>query len=183
MKVFLDMDGVLADFDGWLASHGIRNITHHIHRPKETWTEEEKEIDKIVVDQMSQPGFFRNLPLMTNAHELWLTAGDPFVLTARPKYREGSLKEELPDFGDRVANEKLSWLRDYFDIKNNRFVCCLREQKVLYAKEDIGMPNILVDDLLVNCQEWEAQGGVAVLFRNMDQAVKDLRKAMKVVNG
>lgn len=170
------MDNVLADFDKALIANGIslfrdsRLLKQEVN--KKNWTKEELDRDSKVHHLMSQPGFFRNLEMMTGADQLWITAGKPIVLTARPKNDESA---------HRVCNEKREWIEEYFgQIPEDRFICCLRSEKSNYAwgVDVLGprYPNILVDDLEWNCREWEEAGGIAIHFKTMDQAIRDLKE-------
>jgi 5'(3')-deoxyribonucleotidase len=176
--IYLDMDGVLADFDGALLQRGITNENQFIHKPREEWTPAEQELDKVVVACMSEPDWFYNLPVLEGASDLVAQAciyGQPTVLTARPKIDKMN-----------TAVQKSKWLAQNFPgLFTNNFICCLRHEKQKYAKEagdgpcqEFGIydkPNILVDDLESNCREWEAAGGKAVLYKNAKQAIEDLK--------
>jgi len=178
-KVYLDMDGVLADFDGELSKRGffINRDSNRFKQfvDKSQWTEEELKADSQVKQYMSEPGFFRNLAFMSGADQLWIAAGKPIVLTARPKNAESA---------HRVSSEKREWIEEYFgQIPEDRFICCLRSEKAKYAiswehGSSFPIENILVDDLEWNCSEWEKAGGIAILYKNAEQAVTDLKKVM-----
>lgn len=177
MNIYLDMDGVLADFDGGLLDQGFvmnreDNRLFKQHIDKSQWTDLEKTNEAFVHECMSKDGFFRNLRMIPGANELWDTAGNPIVLTARPK---------VEDVNQRVTREKRGWIEEHFgEIPEERFICCLRSEKVKYAVSwehgsSFPVENILVDDLEWNCSEWEKAGGRAILFKNMSQAIKDLK--------
>jgi len=179
-RLYLDMDGVLADFDGECASQGVyinrdgnRLFKQNVN--KSDWTEEEKDHEARVHALMEKPGFFRNLRLMPGARDLWSLVQYPYVLTARPK---------VEDKYSRVYKEKLEWINEYFgNIPSYRYICCLRSEKAEYATHHDGplmrttkVCNILIDDLSWNCTEWEKAGGRAILFRSAEQAVKEFNK-------
>lgn len=163
-NVYIDQDGVVADFDKGLLKHGLVNNKTFMHLPHHEWTDEQRKLFKEVGKVMSTPGFFQTLPMMPHAKELWLTAGNRrFILTARPTDGEE---------GKRIEREKKAWLDQNFgNVPDYRFICCLRSEKKKYAKG-----NILVDDMEINCKEWTDNGGVAILFETPQQAIKDLKR-------
>lgn len=172
-KVYLDMDDTLVDFAGGLR---VFNSQHdldisRLDIPREKWTLKQVEGDKFVVDCMNTPGFFRNLPMMEGADKLWVAAGKPYVLTAWPKTTNDR---------DRVKREKREWITDMFgEIPDDRFIYCSREDKALHAAtfyEGYQMTqNTLVDDMESNIKAWIKAGGRGILFRNMEQAINDLK--------
>lgn len=177
MRLYLDLDGVLADFDGACAEQGVfinRSVNRLFERnvDKSEWTNEEKEHEARIHRLMEKPGFFRNLGLMPGARDLWNLTPKPYVLTARPK---------VEDVNHRVANEKRDWIEEHFgQVPEDRFICCLRSEKAKYAASwkggyQTGM-NILVDDLEWNCSEWRRAGGYAILYKNAEQAINDLKE-------
>jgi 5'(3')-deoxyribonucleotidase len=154
MKIYLDMDGVLADFDGAMLQHNIINRHDFIHKPKLEWTEEEAKLDVAVETVMKQRGFWLGIPVMNKATslvDLSTLLGETFILTARPNGEEF----------EWVADEKRQWIREHFpEFDDEHFICCLRSEKKDYAKG-----NILVDDMKRNCYEWEMAGGYAILWQ------------------
>lgn len=180
MRVYLDMDGVLADFDkGLKDGHGIVNCRINYATPWEHKSSEQRKLAHDVIKAMEVPGFFENLPMMEGAEKLWLQAGTPSILTALPNLSCDA----------RVAREKRNWVDSNIgQISSDRFITCLKSQKSHYAMDHVGgpcqefgiydEPNILVDDDYTNCDRWQKAGGIAIYFETMDQAVNDLKKAM-----
>lgn len=190
--LFLDMDGVLVDFDKGLEDNDIINCKTFIHLPKDTWSDEQLALNKAIISVMRRPGFFSGLPPMTGYKELWdfcLPYGHK-VLTARP---DDSVS------GSRVSQEKQDWLLWHIgEFKQEDFICCLRSEKPQYAltttanpnlglpwfttdwhrdsRKWISEPNILVDDMESNCHEWEKAGGRAVLFKSAEQSIEELKR-------
>jgi 5'(3')-deoxyribonucleotidase len=173
--IFLDMDGVLADFDKALADRGIVNDHSFLHKHPSEWTEHDKALDAQVVACMNEPGWFYNLDTMPGASDLWhwatvLGTAAPYVLTARPK------EEKI---AERVTNEKRNWIRERFPLEESNFICCVRSQKshfaVTWGRDMVEHKNILVDDLPANIAEWQKAGGIGILFTSAEQAIQELR--------
>lgn len=179
MKIYLDQDGVLADFDRGLADRGIVNDVWFIHKPKSEWTPEQHELDKQVVQCMQEPGFFRNLQPTYGCLDLYEATQhlNPYILTARPNEKVSA---------DRVTKEKTDWIEYWLGSEQaERMIVCLRAEKAQYAVGDLRVtqeyydakPNLLVDDLKANCLAWEEAGGIAVWHRgDMEETIKELRK-------
>lgn len=159
MKTYLDMDGVLADFDRAMLERNVKNRHDFIHKPKSEWSQEERDLDIAVSRIMTESGFWSSIPPMRNAHDLVKILDELYqevwILTARPNI-EGT---------EWVADVKCKWIHDQFDgLFDEQFICCLRSEKKQYATEN-GHPNLLVDDMLNNCKEWQKAGGVAVHWK------------------
>lgn len=166
--LYLDMDGVLMDFDGhkskWIARWEKREY-HHL--PRAQWTPEETERDAKLHDVMALPEFWRTMPPMADAHILWSYCRPlhPRILTATPAgatYRE------------RCRTDKLQSIFEHFDstFPVEDFYAVLRSEKRAHA-----MPgSILVDDMAANCHEWEAAGGVAVLHKDALSTIRILQE-------
>ncbi|MGE9159683.1 hypothetical protein, partial [Escherichia coli] len=72
--------------------------------PWEHKSSEQRKLAHDVIKAMEVPGFFQNLPVMKDAHKLWMIA-DPtscIVLTAVPNLSCDA----------RVAREKRIWIED-----------------------------------------------------------------------
>lgn len=162
-RLFLDMDGVLADFDGhYLASFGKDLYMDEVSN-KEMWN-----------NIFSTEDYFLQLPLMNEAQRLFreLTImsakGDLFglyILTSCPhsKFMQ-------------VAQQKMQWIRKHL----SRYAMVIptngREAKVLYMQ---GKGDILVDDYGKNCLEWQAHGGTAVKHRDVDVTLELVEQVLR----
>lgn len=160
-RLYVDMDGVLADFD-----RGFMERFNVDHRGKDF---PKKEMWDLVY---SVPQFFLDLPAMPRALELMETiaqlrrdrlVGEVCILTACPSsaYLD-------------VAEQKKKWIRQH--IGNYTVLPAYRsESKPAYIQNP---GDILIDDWRLNCEAWEAAGGVAVKYENAAQAIADLRKVL-----
>ena len=181
MIVYLDQDGVLADFDkALLDNHGIKNCRVAYSTPWKEKTKDQIDLGSSIVSVMKQPGFFQNLPPMEGMMELWKSVPDPHILTALPGFEDDN----------RVTKEKRNWVDLHIgQVPDHRLITCLRSEKAKYATFFSGrvgdmtvFSNILVDDAEINCIEWEKAGGIAILFTNYKQAIKELNNILKRVD-
>src|SRR6185436_11760465 len=131
--IYLDMDGVLADFVMHTFNLKIPNNPQWFD-PRETWTEETWAGERIKTKAMHSPGFWNALPLCPGAKDLWDFC-EPYgraVLTAKPQ----------PDSPDLVGIEKLEWInKNLGPHTGDAFICCQRTEKAQYAPG-----HVLVDD-------------------------------------
>lgn len=175
MTIFLDLDGVLADFDAGLRNYGVdRNDTTFIHRHKSTWTQDQVYLDKIVRSAMGQPGFWEAIPVMPDAIRLWnyCKPYNPVILTAVPS---------VPEWHKRVEQEKRSWIKRVIGtLADEQIVCCLRSEKIKYMSDPNLEYQILVDDMQANIDDWNKAGGIGILHKSAEESVKRLDH---IING
>lgn len=152
-RVFLDLDGVLADFDAGAGNIlGTDNIYkwEFVHGPNEFW----KQLN-------AYPNFFGGLPVKDDAMVLWdaVKRTSPTILTALPK-------KDATD----VDQQKRRWVQQvcgsYVAV-----ITCETKDKPKYCKPG----DVLVDDRAVNKAAWEAAGGVFVLHTTARSTVLYLK--------
>jgi 5'(3')-deoxyribonucleotidase len=151
--LYLDMDGVLADFD--LAAQQLLQANNsQVERAAQTGRWPDHEWRKIA----DQDHFYLDLPKMQLADELVELAlrfrdnldYDVKILTAVPK------GNDMPD----AFHDKIDWINRYYGQHNFRVhfgPYSQDKQKHCQARDDI-----LVDDRTSNCEEWRRAGGTAV---------------------
>lgn len=145
-RLFVDLDGVLADFDA--------------HYLATTGTVPSKKKDNVDWGQVKKiPDWYFNIPLMQDAQLLWSFIGrfNPTVLTGVPS----SLHL------DAVEN-KTRWVEKYFP--GTRIICCPSKQKYLHAK----LGDILIDDWDKYRQRWLDAGGRWVLHQSARSTIEAL---------
>lgn len=140
-KLFLDLDGVLADFDS--AAEAILK-TDDIHKWQFVYGEDEfwKRMNAV-------PGLFAKFEPMDDARHFWEKVKhlEPKILTAVPKTNPTT-----------VAMQKRQWVRKHLGADVDVITCGSRD------KPEFCEPGaILVDDRAINRAEWEAKGGVLIL--------------------
>ena len=152
MKLFVDLDGVLADFD---KSAGAILGTDNIYKYEFVWGQE------VFWQKLNAyQKFFRNLEKMPDADRLWSAVKhlNPTILTALP--HEGA---------DRVAQQKRAWVYDHFG--SPEIITCLTKDKPNYC----GPGDILIDDRAVNRDAWIKAGGTYVIHTTAARTIGTLQ--------
>lgn len=157
-RLFLDCDGVLADFDrGAEAALGIppRDFEAR-HGRAEFWRRLAR-----------QPGFFAGLPLLPDAMELWRGVEHlgPVILTGLP-------------LGGWAAPQKMAWAARHFP--QARMITTMARAKREHME---GPGDVLVDDSPAFRPLWEEAGGVFVLHRSAADTLAALRALGLPVRG
>lgn len=131
-QLFVDMDGVLADFDtGYEQRFG--------RRPSKA----DDNVDWNLVRNTAN--FYRDLPPMPDFEQLWsgIAHLSPIILTGVPKSV------------DEAPGNKLAWVQKHIG-KEQPMVACKSSEKSLYIRNH---GDILIDDWEKYRHLWEARGG------------------------
>ena len=147
-RLFLDCDGVLADFD-----RGAQAILGMSPRA----FEQRFNVGRMWAKLAAAPDFYGTLPLMPGAIELFEAVRhlDPVILTGLPR-------------GNWAADQKVRWAAQYFP--GTRIITTMARDKRDHAKEG----DVLVDDQLRHRHLWEEVGGVFVHHRNARRTLVEL---------
>jgi hypothetical protein len=156
--VYLDLDGVMANFDkAWYEDYGLT---------EEDWEYRQEEVAKMA------PFFFLELEEMPGAVKLWKylvkSEATVKVLTARPKriWTDGEADEQ-----------KKIWFAKRFSPLTEVIVC-YGEEKQKYAAPMA----ILIDDRVRNVAQFSFAGGIGILHRDAKHTIQYL-KEIKKLNG
>ncbi|TFI57810.1 hypothetical protein E2493_13370 [Sphingomonas parva] len=148
-QLFLDCDGVLADFDkGATAILGMPpKAFERRHGPGRFWAR-----------LASAPDFYFGLPLLDGASELFEAVRhlDPIILTGIPR-------------GNWAADQKVRWAAHHFP--GTRIITTLARDKRAHAKPG----DVLVDDQRRHAALWEEAGGVFIHHKNVPATLDALR--------
>lgn len=153
-KIYLDMDGVLADFDNGLLACGVK--------VPESAQEEETMWNTIRENEH----FFDRLQPMPGAIEMFNTLYEKYggrceLLSALPKPSKG-----VPGAG----RDKMNWARRFLG-RDTVVNLVYRNEKKDFCT---GQEDILIDDYVKNIAEWESSGGIGILFTSAEDVLKRL---------
>ena len=148
-QLYLDCDGVLADFD--------KGATGILGLPPRAF-EERHGIGKFWQKLAQAPDFYFSLPLMDDAMELFAAVKhlNPVILTGLPR-------------GNWAADQKVRWAAKHFP--DTRIITTMARDKRDHAKEG----DVLVDDQERHRRLWEEVGGVFIHHLSARQSIEDLR--------
>jgi 5'(3')-deoxyribonucleotidase len=162
--IYFDMDGVLADF-----VKGCRDIL------KLDFIDLNKDIpDDFMWNEMKNHSHYYlqlepvygTLELFRNTLKIY-GAERVQILSAIPKPKRGIVN---------AASDKLLWVKKYLGDKVVVNLC-QREEKQALAKG-----NILIDDYLINIEEWRKEGGLGIHFKSPAQAKGELEQLAPALN-
>ena len=149
--VYLDMDGVLADFFG-----GVEKM-YGVDHWKQLTSDKTKDLKKEVIDRITGTDFFATLPKFRSADTL---------IDLVKKFTGGKFSiNTSPLRGDHENSGKYKkvWISNNIEQPDEIVVTGRKET---YAKNKAsGTPNILIDDRPVNIQRWQGAGGYGILYQ------------------
>ncbi len=163
--VYLDMDGVLADFFG-----GVEFL-YGVEHWKELTNDKTKDLKKQVIDRITGTDFFAVLPKFPTADAL---------IDMVKKFTGGNFSiNTSPLRGDHEnsAKYKKIWISNNIEQPDEIIVTGRKES---YAKDKAsGTPNILIDDRPVNIQKWQAAGGFGILYQANRDSLEKVKKGLE----
>jgi len=146
--VYVDMDGVLADFfSEWAKMAGIKSGNYK-DIPRE-------DINK-TLDKMIGTDFFAQLPKFSTADKLI-----QMVIGHFGSYK--ILSSPLRNDHENSKKHKIDWIGRKLKIKPEETI--ISSNKGAYATQADGTPNILIDDLGKNVQNWMNNGGLGIKYQ------------------
>jgi 5'(3')-deoxyribonucleotidase len=154
-KIYLDLDGVMADFDAHFpATFGL---DHRGMADNAMWA-----------TINTHPSYFRDMPVCPGAIEFFRLIEHlrPIVLTACPKTNYVN-----------AATQKREWVREHLGRHVTVLPVMGGRHKPLFMHE---AGDILIDDWKKNTEAWESAGGVAILHRSFAETTATLRALIEV---
>lgn len=148
-KLFLDCDGVLADFDA-----GAKKLLGMMPRAFEAKFGKGAFWGKLA----RADNFYGTLPLMGDARNLFEAVAhlEPTVLTGLP-------------LGKWAAPQKLEWVERHFP--GTPVITCMARDKVKYMQAG----DVLVDDQERHRHLWDEADGVFIHHRSAKQSLAELK--------
>lgn len=149
-KLFLDCDGVLADFEAG-AKAALGGMTpaqfEARHSRREFWKR-----------LAATPEFYATLRLMPDAQTLFDAVAHlrPTILTGLP-------------LGNWAAPQKVAWAEAHFP--GTPIITCMARDKVQYMESG----DVLVDDREDHRSKWEDAGGIFIAHKNAERSIAALR--------
>ena len=163
--VYLDMDGVLADFFG-----GVEFL-YGVEHWKQLTNDKTKDLKKEVIDRITGTDFFAVLPKFPTADAL---------IDMVKKFTGGNFSiNTSPLRGDHEnsAKYKKVWISNNIEQPDEIVVTGRKET---YAKnKGTGTPNILIDDRPINIQKWQAAGGYGILYQANRDSLDKVKKGLE----
>ena len=162
--VYIDMDGVLADFFG-----GVEKM-YGVQHWKELTSDKTKDLKSEVINRITGTDFFATLPKFTNADEL---------ITLVKKFTGGKFSiNTSPLRGDNQNSGKYKqlWIQQNIEKPDDVIITGRKES---YAKDKAsGTPNILIDDRPVNIERWQGAGGYGILYQANRDPLSKVKQAL-----
>ena len=152
-RLWLDCDGVLADFDTPANAHlGMYTREYEEKFGTDAFWAKIGEIED----------FYRNLPLLPDALELYDAVAHlrPGILTGAPSH-----------LGEKARHDKFAWAHDKFGVFQ-RVVVCRSKDKAEYCVPG----DIIVDDWPKHRRKWESAGGTWVHHTSAEDSIAQLKE-------
>jgi 5'(3')-deoxyribonucleotidase len=160
--VYLDMDGVLADFfSEWAKLAGIKTGNY-------------KDIPSAnidpTLDKMIGTDFFAQLPKFPTADKLI-----QMVINRFGSYK--ILSSPLRNDHENSKKHKIDWIGRKLKIKPSETI--ISSNKGSYATQPDGTPNILIDDLGRNIQNWMSNGGLGIKYQADEDPLSKVQQRLE----
>lgn len=166
-KIYLDMDGVLADFFHEYAKlagvpedergrHDYHKIPPNLREP--------------IIAKMVGTDFFYRIPKFSTADSLV-----KLVLEYVSYYNicSSPLREDIENSG----HWKRQWIKQHLNPQPREIVLTLTKET--HATNPDGSPNILIDDRGANIVAWRAHGGIGIKYQADEDSINKVAQALR----
>lgn len=170
-EVYLDMDGVLADF---FAEYAVlaglpRGSSYRDIPPAKT---------DPTLNKMIGTDFFARLPKFHSADQL-------VSMVTKIFGHYNICSSPLRGDFENSEQQKTVWIREHLNPQPKQIIITPRKEK--HATQPDGTPNVLIDDRGDNISKWEAAGGVGIKYQadedGLDVITRGLKRALKIIAG
>jgi 5'-nucleotidase len=153
-RLYLDLDGVMADFDAHFPA--IFGVDHRGLADDDMWA---------VIN--AHPSYFRDMPVCQGALQFFddIRHLEPIILTACPRTNYA-----------HAARQKREWVRHHLGTGLTVLPVMGGRNKPLFMHAP---GDVLVDDFERNTNAWTEAGGEAILHRNFDDTRAALADAFR----
>ena len=162
--VYIDMDGVLADFFG-----GVEKL-YGVQHWKDLSKDNKLDLKQEVINRITGTDFFATLPEFPTADQL---------ITMVKKFTGGTFSIlTSPLRGDHEISSKYKklWIGQHIENPEQTIITGRKES---YAKNKAsGTPNILIDDRPVNIERWQGAGGYGILYQANRDPLSKVQQAL-----
>jgi len=159
-EIYIDLDGVLADFfSEW------KNITG-----KNWW---ELDNNQLAIQKIrDEKNFWINLPLLRNSIKLLGILKEnehPYHILSSPLQND-----------QKCISQKKQWVKNMLNFYPPQQVI-ISSKKEKYATDNLGIPNILIDDFGININKWEKKGGIGIKHKDY-KFTRTKEKLLELIN-
>jgi len=158
-KIFLDMDGVLCDFERAMKVIDLGLFVQHKIDNSKSW------------GMIGNAGveYWSDMPWTPDGKLLWskLKSLKPTILSSTPRLERGVVHQNAKE-GKRI------WLQRELgnDMAKRAMIVPYKKLKQKYS----GKRNILIDDFRSNIEDWENKGGIGILHKDALTTIKKLKE-------
>ena len=163
--VYLDMDGVMADFFGGLEKlYGVKHW-------KELTSDRTKDLKSEVIKKITGTNFFETLPKFSTADQLIKMVkdftGGTFSICSSPLRGDNA----------NSAKYKKVWISNNIEQPAETIITGRKESYAVNKQTKV--PNILIDDRPINIQRWQQAGGFGILYQANRDSLSKVKSALE----
>jgi 5'(3')-deoxyribonucleotidase len=177
ITLYLDMDGVLADFD--LQFENLTNEPPSVFErkkgTKQMWSAIFNEGSKFWSEMQPMPDFhiFREYILKLKSNPKVRVE----ILTSTSAEQIGvNFPQDATKFVGEIEKGKAEWIQKYLPGTKINYAVSGTDKSRWATKS-----SILIDDLYKNIEQFIAAGGEGIVYRNGNQAMKDINTSIGVI--